>query len=185
MDDQGPKNEQDWLACTDPDAMSVFLHYHYKEQNDADADRKLGLMACACARRIWHLLTDERSRRAIEIIERHLNECVDLSSLGELSESELGQAHRAALEAWGKMAEVADAGDYGSPLLRAMPDAGLAAYQAVDGDLQCLGNASSAAASYAAPCDTPEWLGAKKTEQRAQVEIIRQFFPNPFQTQPS
>src|SRR5262245_20915019 len=51
--------ETEWLACADPDAMAFFLYYHYKEQ---DADKKLGLVTCACLRRIWHLLADERSR---------------------------------------------------------------------------------------------------------------------------
>jgi hypothetical protein len=139
----------------------------------------LRVLACTCLRRTWHLLADERSRRAIEVLERNL-EIQSESSLEEWSESEFGQAHRGASEGWGKVAELADQKAYSTPLLRAMPDAGLAAYQAIDGDLQCLGNASSAVASYAAPPNTPEWKLAKETEQRAQVAIIRRIFGNPF-----
>lgn len=66
--------EAEWLACTDPQKALEFL------QGKA-SDRKLRLFACVCCRRIWHLLTDERSRKAIVIAEQYAD--------GEVSEQEM------------------------------------------------------------------------------------------------
>jgi hypothetical protein len=55
--------EAEWLSCDDPMPMLDFLQGKISE-------RAVRLFASACGRRAWHLMTDERSRRPIELNER-------------------------------------------------------------------------------------------------------------------
>jgi hypothetical protein len=52
-------NERQWQSCTDPAAMVEFLRV-----GGGVGGRKLRLFGCACVRRVWHLLSDDRCRRA-------------------------------------------------------------------------------------------------------------------------
>jgi hypothetical protein len=54
--------EMDWLERTDPKGMLAFVRGRCSE-------RKQRLFVCACARRVWRHIPDERSRRAIEVAE--------------------------------------------------------------------------------------------------------------------
>jgi hypothetical protein len=86
--------EAEWLACADPTPMLEFLR-------GKASDRKLRLFACACCRKVWHLLTDERSRKAVDVAERYAD--------GVADEDERFNAWEAAQEAG--MAGEADAGN--------------------------------------------------------------------------
>jgi hypothetical protein len=166
--------EAEWLAASDPEPMWVYLHYN------GGSFRKLRLLACACLRRILHLLVDERCRTAVQVAERDAE--------GLATEEDIRAALSLGLEGWGAQAETAAEGDYGTPLLRAVPDAGLAAYHAIDADWQCIGNAAHAVAYYAAtaPRDyeaalrDPAWVTSRDNEVRMQVGLIRCIFGNPF-----
>ena len=54
-------------------------------------DKTLRLFACKCVREVWHLLTDERSRKAVEVAE--------LYAVGEATDEELAAAWDAAMAA--------------------------------------------------------------------------------------
>ena len=51
-------------------------------------DKTLRLFACKCVREVWHLLNDERSRKAVEVAE--------LYAVGEATDEELAAARAAA-----------------------------------------------------------------------------------------
>jgi hypothetical protein len=57
--------DSEWLAATDPEPMLAALRAAGKA-----SDRKLRLFACACCRRVWHLLADPLARNAVEVAER-------------------------------------------------------------------------------------------------------------------
>jgi hypothetical protein len=54
--------EAEWLACRNQEIMLTWLKHQ-------GSKRKFALFACACCRRIWHLIADERKCRAVELVE--------------------------------------------------------------------------------------------------------------------
>src|SRR5262245_22925183 len=54
--------ESEWLACTNSKPILEFLRGKISA-------RKMQLFACACCRRIWDGLTDQKSRQAVELAE--------------------------------------------------------------------------------------------------------------------
>jgi hypothetical protein len=87
-------DEATWQACADPRPMLAFLR-------GTVSDRKLQLFFVACCRRVWHLLIDPRSRRAVEVTE--------LLADGLATKEELSQAVDAAGDATEALDEAAGA----------------------------------------------------------------------------
>src|SRR5688500_16484043 len=64
--------EAEWLASEDPVAMLRWATDETPSHPPGwhrPSVRKLRLFACACVRRVWPMLTDERSRHAVEVAE--------------------------------------------------------------------------------------------------------------------
>jgi hypothetical protein len=96
--------EQQWLDSTDPGQMldllateamaerlglfhagvDAALELVQVGRGEANWQRKFRLFICACARRIWHLVTRPANRRGIEVAERYAD--------GEATEEELSRA---------------------------------------------------------------------------------------------
>jgi hypothetical protein len=70
--------EDDWQTSTDPMAMLRFLA-------DKASQRQRRLFACACCRRVWHLLTYDESRYAVELAERSADEPISERELDLVS----------------------------------------------------------------------------------------------------
>jgi hypothetical protein len=85
--------EAEYLAGANPAAMLDFLRGSNPLRAECPApppsDRKLRLFAVACCRQVWHLLTDERSRRAVQAAERYAD---GLATAAELDKAALGVA---------------------------------------------------------------------------------------------
>jgi hypothetical protein len=77
--------ENQWLACIAPQQMLLFA-----TAGGRGSERKLRLFGCACCRRIWCLLLDERSRTALEIAEHYADGRANNEQLREA----LGPARR-------------------------------------------------------------------------------------------
>jgi hypothetical protein len=63
-------DEAAWREAIGPEPLVAFLASSLSE-------RKLRLFACACCRQVWHLLPDEKSRRAVAVAERYADGLVE------------------------------------------------------------------------------------------------------------
>jgi hypothetical protein len=148
--------EAEWLGCDDPQVMLTYL-----QEKGLLSERKARLFAVSCCRRIWHLLTDERSRKVVEVSENYAD--------GLASVEELCNAIDDAEFAW-------DAAERLGPL----------AHTAAEAAMTVGKDWSSVAPQMAVWIITRDnarvtWRPARYAEERVvQCHLLRDIFGNPF-----
>jgi hypothetical protein len=161
--------EEEWLAGNNPRGMLSFLR-------DGVRPRKLRLFACACCRRIWHLLAEAREREAVEVAERY----ADWRGVRKAEAKSAGRAARPAFADFDTPRW--DAGRAAAGCCAVFLDAPHGAYlweQAAD-------TADQAASALLPPqvraADRARWPAeaAWREERAAQAHLLRCIFGNPF-----
>lgn len=158
-------NRREWTACADPRAMLPFLQGKV-------SDRKLRLFACACCRRIIHLV-EPHNRLMLDVAERYAD--------GKAMDSELSSA-AAALAAASAQAEGAAADDHLTSAL----------YEAVTAVWQTLAIEAADAAWFVPICaaaavadaansdpSSAQWKACDQAESAAQADLLRDIVGNP------
>ena len=172
--------EDEWLVCTNPQEMLKFLR-------EKANDRKLRLFACGCCRRISHLLTDGRSRKAIEYAERYADRLAT-DAERQLVRAAALEASREILTSGGGdsaadmaasavcYAVEADEDFHHAPEGDEFTAGWGAAYCAVESVIHGVQRLPSRAASTLFQAIT------RQAEQAVQVALLRDIFGNPFRS---
>jgi hypothetical protein len=157
--------EADWLACSDPRALMIFL-------GEKAGDRKLRLFAVACCRRIWFLFREQRVRDAVDLAERFAD--------GLTGDEERSAARKAAQQA------AQGRGVTTRPTApKAERRAAAAVYWAA---ARLAGEAATHAPDLAIEAiiwqaggpDRCDWQAIKASERTSQARAFRDIFGNPF-----
>ncbi len=170
--------EAEWLAGDDLLAMLDCV------RAARVSDRKQRLLACACGRLVWHLLTDARSRESVAVAEAFADGLADDVPLADAYDA-AGAAWRTLPRPWDCRRE------------RARYFAALTAFRAAwdsswsEGTDRAVNDAlySAAKATWAQGNDEPddEWLNSPSAGEafRHQSELLRDLFRNPFRPAPA
>ena len=159
--------EQEWLECKDPLKMLVFLRVKMlgllrEAVSEKVSDRKPRLLGCACCHRLWHLLSDERSRKALSIAERYADGEVSAEKLGYA----WGDARRAAQVAHRQERQTAEGAAMYAVAMLCQADIGRALE----------------AVHLAAGCEAYSLGHARLADiHNEQIPLLRDLFGNPFQ----
>lgn len=167
--------EADWLACLDPQPMLEFLR-------GKASDRKLRLFACACCRRIWPLLTDPRSREAVEVAERFAEGTARAADLSAVYSSSYDAFYAADAE----VARFLDAGEPNriSAAHRIAVHAAWSAWRTTHAAATATVFFDIRISGWPAASQAAQLAGWTAPEQPAQAGLLRHLMGNPFQPGP-
>jgi hypothetical protein len=162
--------EADWAQSTHPHRLLDYL-------GDGASARKQRLCACACVRRVWNLLPDERSRVAVEVAESLAD--------GAAGPAERETAWRGAAAALDGLRPAEDAEMPAASLEWARAFATAAAFWTValpeDVGRDCDPTREASGGSAGAVDMIPSAAGAKPAaEFPVQAALVRDVFGNPF-----
>ena len=129
------------------------------DEQAAERDKLARLFACWCVRQIWHLLTDDRSRTAVEVAERYAVGDATRDALNAAADDAAAAAYAAAYYAsYAAAYAAADAAAYA---------AAYAAYESAAA--AAAANAAIAAAAYDAAADAA-YYAASDAAQAAKFQ---------------
>jgi hypothetical protein len=151
-------NEDDWLKSMDPGFMLAHL-------GPNSEGRKLRLFACACCRRIWGFLEDERSKRAVEVAEAFADWGVSKKELAAAARAAEAATEAAGAAEWAVQLSVARAAELTASQPAKKAAVGVAAW----------------AAEWAVQRSAARTASA---ERQAQADLVRCIFGNPFRPAP-
>jgi hypothetical protein len=149
--------ESEWLSSEDPNAMLEFL-------DDRMSKRKTRLFACACCRRVLHLIPDSRVRAALEVSE----EFADRAS----TRKQLAEAYAIA---WEVYESAMSAGAPEEPFTEAVE---MVCGETLEDAVEVAQETRLDEAAYDQPTEKDRKFAAR--ERKAQAKILRDFFGNPF-----
>jgi hypothetical protein len=155
--------EADWLACPDPQPMLECLR-------GKASDRKLRLFAVGCCWRIWHLLADDRSKRAVEKAEGYAD--------GLVPHIEFAAAARAALAASEPDGDATSAEDAAAAACENAPTA--VVYLAAHAQAGINADLAAQVGSHDTSSYERVYQVGYATECMRQSDLLRDIFGNPF-----
>ena len=158
-EEENAVTEEEWATSTEPEEMLLALE-------GTLFDRKRRLFASACCRRVWPLLTEEASSKAVETDERFAD--------GLTTADELDASAEAAWQVQLQLLVVSDGRE----------SAAFASFNASDteetGGFQASGAVWYAVGQRAGLPYQPERAKAHREEKSAQLLLLRDIFGNPF-----